>query len=313
MPKSRDPFSIAAASASAPIRTPAKVLRPRAAATDAPAAEAALAVEGAKAAQYKPGASAAAADAAAAAAAEASGRRADESKTDTKCTNGKPSFTSVDLLTAGPWLAAELGLHSRASGTPSRAEVLVDVASAWPSIWAALPAPTYGVGPHLQYFGLWFGELGDDSLLRLGSAELCPPVFEWDPLATGSVGDGHASAASLELQLTTALEIFLESVFLRWVVDREAAGHKAPTAWMVCNDGEAFTLSAPLRRFGKLVNEGATDAAEGMNTSSTSSVQGSWRSTVVVVDRSKSSPSSPALEVMALNEATPRRLIYDIC
>lgn len=64
------------------------------------------------------------------------------------------------------WLAEELGMsaESKAPGVPA---VLVDLAKFWTTLWADLPEPNFGCGPHTQHFGLLFGLRGDGGVLRL--------------------------------------------------------------------------------------------------------------------------------------------------
>merc|ERR1712238_169990 len=99
--------------------------------------------------------------------------------------------------------------------------------------------------------------------------QLCPTVFSWEPSeeSLGSVQQKTSATAEAILALTTevsaqldsALATFLAETFKPWVTSQgQEASHEPPAAWLVVNDGEAFSLAQPLLDFGR-----STSAREG--------------------------------------------------
>lgn len=192
-------------------------------------------------------------------------------------------------------------------------EVRISLPLLWPSLWAQLPAPLFGSGPHTQYFGLLFGDTTKEEaqagVLDLTGAALCHEPFVWEPfeqhkksLGCNLPGSSMEVIQHLEAELVRALALFLSSTFNPWAASQEAQaeGSSSLLAWLVLNDGEGYALSAPLVDFGRGVSPQSTCPS------------GCWRSTAVVVDRAKSSMDAADLEVFSLAGAEPRRLVFDL-
>ncbi|CAE8621832.1 unnamed protein product [Polarella glacialis] len=103
--------------------------------------------------------------------------------------------------------------------------------------------------------------------------------------------------ASMELDLGRAMHCFLSDTFVPWAASCQEISGETRAGWLVCNDGEGFALSEPLLDF---VRAGAADGDR-------------WRSTVLVVDRAKSTAADVAMEVLAVDERSrcPRRVLFD--
>lgn len=234
----------------------------------------------------------------------------------------------LNLLEDGPWLAHEFGLllaggSSAPSAGSTAPSVLLDM-GVWKRLWSALPASTRGSGKYQRYFGLLYGSretrVDGAASVRCSHLDLLDEVFTWEADAQLSTAGGKGVADLLALSAAMAealdehLEEFLRVRFEPWAAERrravpEAAASAASVAaqgapqleavaWLCCNDGDAFSLPAPLLDFG------SKEAAPGTE---------SWRSMVAVVDRAKSTAADPSIELVHLaGEQAPQRLLFDI-
>lgn len=189
-----------------------------------------------------------------------------------------PELGGLSLCAAdAAWLAGALGLTA-AGREAARAEVALDLDALWPSLLAALPAPTWGTTPR-QHFGLVL-PASPGSPPRLALAELCPDVFTW-PACAAAEG------------LSSALAAYIDGTLLPWALSRAGA------ALLVCNDGDAYAIPAPLLR------------AAARRAAAEPGASALWNF-VVVVDAAKSSQEEPALEVFDVTGQPPRRVVFEI-
>ncbi|CAE7242264.1 RH39 [Symbiodinium natans] len=197
----------------------------------------------------------------------------------------------LDMLSAGQWLA-QLLPEAKASRAGQKApEVLLDLAGAWSPLARALPRRSRSCAQSL-HFGVFFGD-DRQTPVRLSSALLCPEVLSWAPSGTEAFSAGSVDRRAFQADLCRAHERFMAGVFAPWAKAQEESGHQR-VAWLLCNEGEAFTLSQAMLDFGK---------AAGLDER--------WRSTVLVVDRAKSCESEPAVEALALADGA-RRMVFDM-
>merc|ERR1712217_640580 len=143
------------------------------------------------------------------------------------------------------------------------------------------PESNRGNSGFVQHFGLVSGCRDEEGMLRFKGAQLCPDVFTWqsDALAKHSGESLLSGIARLTEVLQNDPQSYVSGYFLPWAsaqladMDRETF-----IAWLVCNDGDAFSLSKPLLDIGSACTENA------------GSLDDKWRSTVLVVDQAKSTP-----------------------
>lgn len=213
----------------------------------------------------------------------------------------QPSRKPLSLLQDGPWLAKELRLGLLAHEADPGPMVLVDLAQLWAPIAALTPACRGDA--RRQYFGLIRGSRGSDGKLHCGSTALYPKAFQWDFPDLSAEGGGFQQALdALVSDMARQLTSFLSTEFLPWATKDQATLDAPAVAWLVCNDGDGYALSEAAVDFGTAQASGEQDA--GSET---------WRRTVVVLDRAKSSMQCPALEVFSLCGPEPKRLVFDIC
>ncbi|CAE7803909.1 unnamed protein product [Symbiodinium sp. CCMP2592] len=209
-----------------------------------------------------------------------------ERKSDSRNVEGA---AQLDLLSAGQWLAQLLEPQAESRKSP---EVLLDLAGAWTPLAHELPRRQRGC-VHSLHFGMFFGD-DRQTPLKLSSARLCPEALSWAPSSTEAFAAGSGiDRPALQADLCRAHERFLADVFLPWAKAQETSESRG-VAWLLCNDGEAFTLGQAMLAFGK---------APGSDER--------WRSRVLVVDRAKSNESEPAVEALALAEGA-RRMVFDM-
>eukprot|EP00931_Biecheleriopsis_adriatica_P023965 TRINITY_DN15028_c0_g1_i1.p1 TRINITY_DN15028_c0_g1~~TRINITY_DN15028_c0_g1_i1.p1 ORF type:complete len:496 (+),score=176.44 TRINITY_DN15028_c0_g1_i1:28-1515(+) len=204
------------------------------------------------------------------------------------CTQG-----TLDLRRDGPWLARELGLGA----SPQRGkvpEIILDVAAAWLPLDAQLPAAS-AKGLHTQHFAVLFGARSSGAL-HLRASALCPEAFIWKPPAQVSGSSLGERLAALESDLGLAQSRFLAETFAPWACEQQDVNGEPIAAWLVCNDGEAFSISRPLLEFGQVHKDDASAR---------------WRSLLLVVDRAKSRKKEVAFEVMNLLDGGSR-VLFDV-
>lgn len=188
----------------------------------------------------------------------------------------------LDLFEVGPWLAQQLP-KSAANARPGHQgpEILLDELL-WPLLGAEVL--TTVTEDYTLNFGIFVG--AKDSrrgILRLSELRLCPQAFVWHP------NQACESQAALQEDLCRAEDQFLSDTFLPWAEKQEAA----KVAWLLCNHGEAFSLSRALLAFGQAAT-----------------TESRWRSIAFVLDRTKGSTTEPAVEALALAEG--RRMVFDV-
>lgn len=209
-----------------------------------------------------------------------------ERKSDPKDAEGA---AQLDLLSAGQWLAQLLQPPAEGRKSP---EVSLDLAGAWTPLAQELPQRERGC-VHSLHFGVFFGD-DRQTPLKLSSARLCPEALSWAPSSSeASAAGSGVDRTALQADLCRAHERFLADVFLPWAKTQETSERRS-VAWLLCNDGEAFTLGQAMLAFGKAPGSGER-----------------WRATVLVVDRAKSNESEPAVEALALAEGA-RRMVFDM-
>eukprot|EP00747_Dinoflagellata_sp_TGD_P191626 gnl/TRDRNA2_/TRDRNA2_55257_c0_seq1.p1 gnl/TRDRNA2_/TRDRNA2_55257_c0~~gnl/TRDRNA2_/TRDRNA2_55257_c0_seq1.p1 ORF type:complete len:375 (-),score=90.69 gnl/TRDRNA2_/TRDRNA2_55257_c0_seq1:19-1143(-) len=208
----------------------------------------------------------------------------------------------LNLLEDASWLAKELAATEEAAGSggtkdPTEPAVVLDLRKLWTPLWSALPEPAFGT----QRFGMVYGWRDSAGLLHLDAAALCPEAFVWEPRSYSAVQNVAAAAVELQKEFEQCLRAFLAATFVSWAAEHKKLGEQAGIAWIVCNDGDAFSLAQPILEFGQTTVNSRDDG---------------WRGTVLVVDSTKSSAQDPAVEVVALDacgDAAPKRLVFDIC
>mmetsp|Transcript_68638 Transcript_68638/g.149388 ORF Transcript_68638/g.149388 Transcript_68638/m.149388 type:complete len:329 (-) Transcript_68638:86-1072(-) len=194
------------------------------------------------------------------------------------------------------WEVLKQSMKQKSSS--SEPTVMLDLVTMWTPVWKALPATSFGRGPHTQHLGVLFGQRNASGILRLDGAELLPTAFVWEPPIIEGRGRTPSlldQAAQLAASLESALRAFLAETFEPWAA-QQAEASKADrncVGWFLCNDGEAFALSKPLLELGSSGGE-------------------PWRRLVVVADRAKSSAEDPAVEVVKLGGSKPERLLFDL-
>ncbi|CAE7254653.1 RH39 [Symbiodinium sp. CCMP2456] len=206
-----------------------------------------------------------------------------ERKSDSKDAEGT---AQLDLLSAGQWLAQLLPPPAESRKSP---EVSLDLAGAWTPLAQQLPQRERGC-VHSLHFGVFFGD-DRQTPLKLSSARLCPEALSWAPSTSSeaSVAGSSIDRPALQADLCSAHERFLADVFLPWAKTQETSERRS-VAWLLCNDGEAFTLGQAMLAFGKALGSDER-----------------WRATVLVVDRAKSNESEPAVEALALAEGETQK------
>jgi len=217
----------------------------------------------------------------------------------------------LHLVEDTPWLATQPKFQRDVSdATSQRLAVGLDLEHIWASVHPLCPRSNFGVGPVTRQFGLLFGRRDGAGVLILDACKVFPECFSWNSSSspsTGSSGGRNAHAAvmmdvvsDLAAELDDALRGFLSESFLPWAREQPPPAGTHRAAWLLCNDGEMFALSAPLLEIGLL-----TPSDDGVG-------DDLWRETVVVLDRSRSTANNVLCEVVSLAGNKPQRLLFDV-